>query len=200
MRQRVGIAAALARDPHVLIADEPSTALDVTTQKEILALLRVAPEVARGMGLILITHDLRVAFSMCDRIYVLYAGSVLEVAPAQALEHEPLPPLHARPPAVGAARRSPALPRLVAIPGSVADPDEVAGCCAFSPRCAWAAAGVSRCQRRRCARSATAGSPPASASTSCGTQMRRDARAGQPQRARRAAVEGPGGARLGRRT
>ena len=73
MRQRVGLAAALARDPDVLIADEPSTALDVTTQKEILALLASLQE-RRGMGLVLITHDLRVAFEHCDRIYVLYAG------------------------------------------------------------------------------------------------------------------------------
>jgi ABC-type glutathione transport system ATPase component len=70
MRQRVGIAAALARDPKLLIADEPSTALDVTTQREILALLKSLQR-SRGMGLIMITHDLRVAFGMCDRIYVL---------------------------------------------------------------------------------------------------------------------------------
>lgn len=79
MRQRVGIAAALAPDPKLLIADEPSTALDVTTQRDILALIKRIQE-AREMALILITHDLRVAFSMCDRIYVLYAGSLLEVA------------------------------------------------------------------------------------------------------------------------
>ena len=137
MRQRVGIAAALARDPRILIADEPSTALDVTTQKEILALLRSLQH-SRAMGLILITHDLRVAFSMCDRITVLYAGSVLEVAPAHALEQEPRHPytlglLLSEPP--GDRRLS----SLVAIPGSVADPDEVAGECAFSPRCVWAA-------------------------------------------------------------
>ena len=135
MRQRVGIAAALARDPRILIADEPSTALDVTTQKEILALLRSLQQ-SRGMGLILITHDLRVAFAMCDRIEVLYAGSVLEAAPAAALEREPLHPytlglLLSEPPGD---RR---LPELVAIPGAVADPDEVSEVCAFSPRCAW---------------------------------------------------------------
>ena len=91
MRQRVAIAAALARDPKILIADEPSTALDVTTQKEILALLKSLQEL-RGMGLVLITHDLRVAFSMCDRIHVLYAGSVLEVGRAASVETEPLHP------------------------------------------------------------------------------------------------------------
>jgi oligopeptide/dipeptide ABC transporter ATP-binding protein len=136
MRQRVGIAAALARDPEVLIADEPSTALDVTTQKEILALLRSIQE-HRGMGLILITHDLRVAFAMCDRIYVLYAGSMIEIAPAGELEREPLHPyshglLLSEPPA------DQRVNELVAIPGSVPTADEVKNCCTFAPRCRWA--------------------------------------------------------------
>ena len=136
MRQRVGIAAALASDPEMLIADEPSTALDVTTQKEILALLRSIQE-RRGMALVLITHDLRVAFSMCDRIYVLYAGSTLEVAPAPELERAPLHPyslalLLSEPPLD---RR---LEKLSAVEGVVPVPDEVAGSCPFAPRCAWA--------------------------------------------------------------
>ena len=76
MRQRVAIAAALARDPNLLIADEPSTALDVTTQKEVLELLRRIQQF-RGMGLVPITHDLRVAFSICQRVHVLYGGEVL---------------------------------------------------------------------------------------------------------------------------
>ena len=137
MRQRVGLAAALARDPDVLIADEPSTALDVTTQQEILALLG-SLQTSRGMGLILITHDLRVAFDRCDRVYVLYAGSLLEVAPARELEREPLHPytlglLLSEPPAD---RR---VPELVAIPGSVPAHDLVTDRCAFSTRCAWVA-------------------------------------------------------------
>jgi peptide/nickel transport system ATP-binding protein len=136
MRQRVGIAAALASDPEILIADEPSTALDVTTQKEILALLR-SIQVRRGMALVLITHDLRVAFSMCDRIYVLYAGSTLEVAPASELEQAPLHPyslalLLSEPPLD---RR---LAKLSAVEGAVPAPDDVAQSCPFSPRCAWA--------------------------------------------------------------
>ena len=130
MRQRVGIAAALASDPELLIADEPSTALDVTTQKEILALLRRVQE-ARGMGLVLITHDLRVAFSICRRIYVLYAGSVLEVAPAADLEREPLHPY-----TLGLLLSEPSVERrldeLAAIEGSVPAPDEVAGRCPFA--------------------------------------------------------------------
>ncbi|MDQ3734068.1 MAG: ABC transporter ATP-binding protein [Actinomycetota bacterium] len=136
MRQRVAIAAALAGDPRVLIADEPSTALDVTTQAEILALLKSLQE-SRSMGLILITHDLRVAFSSCDRLYVLYAGSLLEVGDASEVEAEPLHPytlglLLSEPPAD---RR---LSELVAIPGKVAEVDEVAGMCPLSPRCQWA--------------------------------------------------------------
>ena len=135
MRQRVGLAAALARDPHVLIADEPSTALDVTTQKEILALLGSLQE-DRGMGLVLITHDLRVAFERCDRVYVLYAGALLEVAPARELEQEPLHPY-----TLGLLLSEPAVDRrmseLVAIPGSVPAPDDVADRCAFSTRCVW---------------------------------------------------------------
>jgi peptide/nickel transport system ATP-binding protein len=137
MRQRVAIAASLARDPKVLIADEPSTALDVTTQREILALIK-SIQVARGMGLILITHDLRVAFAMCDRIYVLYAGALIEVGPSGAVEAEPLHPyshglLLSEPPPDHRVRE------LVAIPGSVPSPDEVAGSCTFAPRCRWAA-------------------------------------------------------------
>jgi peptide/nickel transport system ATP-binding protein len=137
MRQRVAIAAALARDPRVLIADEPSTALDVATQREILALIKAVQQ-ARGMALILITHDLRVAFAMCDRIYVLYAGTLVETAPAAALEAEPLHPyshglLLSEPPAEHR------VAELVSIPGSVPAPDQVAGSCVFAPRCQWAA-------------------------------------------------------------
>jgi peptide/nickel transport system ATP-binding protein len=136
MRQRVALAAALARDPDLLIADEPSTALDVTTQAEILALLRSVQQ-ARGMGLILITHDLRVAFTTCDRVYVLYAGSLLEIGRAQAIEHEPLHPY-----TLGLLLSEPSIEQkmgeLAAIPGSVPAPDDVADRCAFAPRCRWA--------------------------------------------------------------
>ena len=135
MRQRVGIAAAIARDPQVLIADEPSTALDVTTQREILARLRDVQR-GRGMGLILITHDLRVAFALCDRVLVLYAGSVLETASAEQMEAEPLHPY-----TLGLLLSDPPVDRrlshMAAIPGSVPAPDQIANTCAFSPRCQW---------------------------------------------------------------
>lgn len=136
MRQRVALAAALARDPDLLIADEPSTALDVTTQAEILELLSEAQQ-ARQMSLVLITHDLRVAFSVCDRVYVLYAGSVLEVGRAEALQRQPLHPythglLLSEPTATS--RQA----ELVSIEGTVPRPDDVDTQCAFAPRCSWA--------------------------------------------------------------
>ena len=135
MRQRVGIAAALAQDPDLLIADEPTTALDVTTQRAILARLRQLQQ-SRGMGLILITHDLRVAFSMCDRVEVLYAGGVLERGPAAGLGAQPLHPY-----TLGLLRSEPPgdrrVERLPAISGSVPDPDEVSNQCVFAPRCEW---------------------------------------------------------------
>ena len=89
MCQRVALAAALARDPDLLIADEPSTALDVTTQAEIMRLLQRAQK-QRGMSLILITHNLRLAFSTCDRIAVLYAGSLVETGRTVDVEAQPV--------------------------------------------------------------------------------------------------------------
>ncbi|MCU1493831.1 MAG: transporter,ATP-binding protein [Acidimicrobiaceae bacterium] len=136
MRQRVALAAALASDPALLVADEPSTALDVTTQAEVLELLR-STQVARGMGLVLITHDLRVAFSVCARVYVLYAGSVLESAPANELDREPLHPY-----SLGLLVSDPPVDRRVSplpmIEGSVPSPGDVTNQCNFAARCAWA--------------------------------------------------------------
>jgi peptide/nickel transport system ATP-binding protein len=137
MQQRVGLAAALGGDPELLIADEPTTALDVTTQAEILDLLgRLQSE--RGMGVVLITHDLRVAFGVCDRIYVLYAGTLLEEGDAAAMEREPLHPY-----TLGLILSEPSAERrqssLVAIEGAVPAADDVAGQCPFAPRCRWAA-------------------------------------------------------------
>ena len=137
MRQRVALAAALAGDPQLLLADEPSTALDVTTQAEILDLLRRTQE-ARGMSLILITHDLRVAFSVCDRIFVLYAGSVLELGNARDVQSAPMHPY-----THGLLLSEPTAHRrqteLRSIEGTVPRPDDVADRCAFAPRCRWVA-------------------------------------------------------------
>jgi peptide/nickel transport system ATP-binding protein len=137
MRQRVGLASALASDPTVLVADEPSTALDVTTQREILRLIRSTQE-ARGMSVVLITHDLRVAFSVCDRVYVLYAGQLLEVGTAAELEHNPSHPYtHALLAAEPLLEHR--LERLPAIPGAVPRAEAVRGQCAFAARCRFTA-------------------------------------------------------------
>lgn len=91
MCQRVALAAALANDPAILLADEPTTALDATTQHEVLELLRRIQR-DRGMSLIFITHDLRVAFSLCDRVTVMYAGSIMEASAADEMGRDPLHP------------------------------------------------------------------------------------------------------------
>jgi len=135
MRQRVAIAAALGGDPELLIADEPTTALDVSTQDAVLRLLEQL-RVERGMALVLITHDLRVAFDVCDRVIVMYAGSVLEQAPAATLHEAPRHPytsgLIATEPAVDRWTR-----QIPVLPGTVPSPDSVAHTCAFADRCSW---------------------------------------------------------------
>jgi oligopeptide/dipeptide ABC transporter ATP-binding protein len=133
MRQRVMIAMALACEPELLIADEPTTALDVTIQAQILELLgRLVRE--RGMALLLITHDLGVIRALCERAVVLYAGQVAEAAPVAALFAEPRHPytagLAASIPRIGERRR-----RLPQIQGAPPDPISIPPACPFSPRC-----------------------------------------------------------------
>ncbi|RSM96510.1 ABC transporter ATP-binding protein [Nonomuraea sp. WAC 01424] len=134
MRQRVGLACALAAAPRILVADEPTTALDATTQREVLALIRRIQR-ERDMTFLLITHDLRLAFSMCDRVVVMYAGRVMEVGRAAELREEQRHPytralLAAEPPAD---RRLSVIP---SVPGSVPAHDAVDGRCGFADRCA----------------------------------------------------------------
>ncbi|MFI6121975.1 ABC transporter ATP-binding protein [Streptomyces sp. NPDC051064] len=137
MRQRVATAAALAGDPDLLIADEPTTALDAANQRAVLDLLRGLLE-RRGMGLLLITHDLSVAFSTCDRVYVLYAGAVLEQGRAADLRRAPRHPYTA---SLLAAEPSPHIrhPRLPTVPGSVPPPGDRTTGCPFADRCPHAA-------------------------------------------------------------
>ncbi|MFE7331845.1 ABC transporter ATP-binding protein [Streptomyces sp. NPDC057565] len=133
MLQRVVIAAALAADPRLLLADEPTTALDVSTQAEVIAILaRLRRE--RGMGMLFVTHDLDLAGAICDRIYVLYAGQVMETQPTQGLFRTPRHPytaalLGSRPHLDG-----PAI-RLDAISGLPLSLDQAVPGCPFAPRC-----------------------------------------------------------------
>ncbi|SEB04035.1 ABC transporter ATP-binding protein [Variovorax sp. YR216] len=136
MRQRVMIALALACNPEVLIADEPTTALDVTIQAQILDLIkRLQKEL--GMGVVMITHDLGVVAESCDSVVVMYAGRKVEEADVQELFDRPLHPytraLMASMPSMNT--RS---PRLTEIPGLVPSPLEPRRGCAFAARCSLA--------------------------------------------------------------
>jgi oligopeptide/dipeptide ABC transporter ATP-binding protein len=134
MLQRVMIAAALLTEPALLLADEPTTALDVTTQAEVMAIL---DELRRGygLGMLFITHDLELAAAICDRTVVMYAGQVVEVRESALLHSDPLHPYTA---ALAAARPDieQRASRLRAIPGRPLSAFEApAGQCAFAPRC-----------------------------------------------------------------
>jgi peptide/nickel transport system ATP-binding protein len=141
MRQRVMIALALACNPEVLIADEPTTALDVTIQAQILALLRGLQE-RLGMGIVLITHDLGVVAETCDRVVVMYAGRKVEEATTVDLFDRPLHPytraLMASMPSLNTNAA-----RLAEIPGLVPAPRDLGRGCAFAPRCSLA---MARCR------------------------------------------------------
>ena len=138
MRQRVMIALALACDPELLIADEPTTALDVTIQAQILELLKQLQH-EFGMGVVLITHDLGVVAESCDRVVVMYAGHKVEEAEVQDLFDRPLHPytraLMLSMPSMNTRSR-----RLAEIPGMVPAPHELGRGCAFAARCPYAQA------------------------------------------------------------
>ena len=149
MRQRVMLAMALACDPAVLIADEPTTALDVTVQAQILERLRDA-KAQRGLALLLITHDLGVVAETCERVLVMYAGRLVEDSTVEALFENPAHPytrglldsMPARAAAAWAGVGS--RPRLTSIPGSVPALGEWPSGCRFRTRCARA---TERCER-----------------------------------------------------
>nr|WP_314070105.1 ABC transporter ATP-binding protein [uncultured Roseococcus sp.] len=136
MRQRVMIAMALACSPRLLIADEPTTALDVTVQAQILDLLRDL-QAETGMSIILITHDLGVIAEMADDVAVMYAGRVVERTTARALFEDPQHPY-----ALGLLGSIPRLDedreRLLAIQGTVPPPFALPPGCRFNPRCPFA--------------------------------------------------------------
>jgi oligopeptide/dipeptide ABC transporter ATP-binding protein len=133
MAQRVMIAMALACVPELLIADEPTTALDVTIQAQILDLMRNLGS-KMDTSIILITHDLGVVAEMCDRVDVMYAGRIVEEAPVVELFESPKHPytvgLIASTPVLGEADRE-----LLGIPGSVPNLVDLPPGCKFAPRC-----------------------------------------------------------------
>ena len=134
MRQRVMIAMALLCQPQVLIADEPTTALDVTIQAQILELLADLQE-RHGTAIVLITHDLGVVAGMADRVHVMYAGRLVESADTSSLFARPLHPytegLLASIPSFDGDPSEP----LASIPGQPPDLVELPPGCAFEPRC-----------------------------------------------------------------
>ncbi len=141
MRQRAMIAMALSTGPALLIADEPTTALDVTTQAQILELM-TGLKAELGMAVMLITHNLGVVAETCDRVVVMYLGEVMERADADALFHDPLHPytraLLKSIPLLGRGKGD----RLDPIKGSVPDPYNRPEGCTFHSRCPQAKAGV----------------------------------------------------------
>jgi len=127
------IAIALVLDPKVLIADEPTTALDVTIQAQILELIRAEQE-RRQLAVLLITHNLAVVSQVADRVAVMYAGEIVEEAPASEIFGNPRHPytqglLSSIPSAAGESRH------LYTIPGRVPDPRALPPACLFAPRC-----------------------------------------------------------------
>jgi oligopeptide/dipeptide ABC transporter ATP-binding protein len=158
--QRVMIATALLTRPRLLLADEPTTALDVTTQAEVMAILDGLRR-EYHLAMLFITHDLDLAAAVCDRTAVMYAGQIVEVSSSARLHDDPLHPYTA---ALGAARPSvdSTADRLVAIPGRPLSAFEApADACAFASRCPFVQdpcvearpslleldAGLSRCVR-----------------------------------------------------
>lgn len=133
MQQRVMIAMALASEPKLLVADEPTTALDVTIQAQILDLLRDLKQ-RLGMAILLITHNLGIVGDIADRVAVMYAGQIVELAPARELLRRPLHPytkalMASVPKLQGEAKR------LTAIPGNVPRIGNFPAGCRFAPRC-----------------------------------------------------------------
>jgi peptide/nickel transport system ATP-binding protein len=154
LRQRAMIATALCCGPRILIADEPTTALDVTTQAQILALLREL-QAREGMAIVLITHNLGVVAELCDEVVVMYLGRVVERGPVDAIFHAPRHPytraLLRSIPSVHAPVRT----KLPAIAGALPHPYRRPAGCPFHPRCPETMAGT--CERHEPELTALAG-------------------------------------------
>ena len=144
MRQRVVIALALCAEPELIIADEPTTALDVSVQAQIIALIKRLGR-DHGTAVMLVTHDMGVIAETCDRVAVMYAGRVAEIGPVQEVIRNPLHPY-----AKGLMGAIPTLAgedkRLVQIPGSMPRLSAIPPGCSFNPRCGFA---FDRCRSDR---------------------------------------------------
>ncbi|MDR2566094.1 MAG: ABC transporter ATP-binding protein [Bifidobacteriaceae bacterium] len=145
MRQRAMIAMAMALRPEILVADEPTTALDVTIQDQILRLMRRLQD-ENGTSILLITHDLAVVAGLCSRVIVMYGGLIMEEAPTEKLFAQPMHPY-----TMGLLASLPALrggqgDRLESIPGSPPDMTDPGEGCPFAPRCKYARV---RCEQAR---------------------------------------------------
>jgi len=144
MRQRVVIALALAASPKLVIADEPTTALDVSIQAQIISLLRKLCK-EKQTAVMLVTHDMGVIAEAADRIAVMYAGRLIEVGPVEQVLHQPSHPytqgLMSSIPSLGAR-----VEKLNQIDGSMPRLDSIPDGCAFNPRCSQSGA---RCRRER---------------------------------------------------
>ena len=144
MRQRVVIALALCAEPELIIADEPTTALDVSVQAQIIALIKRLGR-DHGTAVMLVTHDMGVIAETCDRVAVMYAGRVAEIGPVQDVVQNPLHPY-----AKGLMGAIPTLAgeekRLLQIPGSMPRLSAIPPGCSFNPRCAFA---FDRCRVER---------------------------------------------------
>ena len=153
MRQRIIIAAAMLLSPQIIIADEPTTALDVTVQAQILELIRSLKEEPYGTSIMLISHDIGVIAQLCERMIVMYAGTMVETGPTAQILSEPMHPytvgLLDAIPSVRTQRR-----KLASIPGTLPNPATRLGGCAFRDRCSMA---VPECWVRRPPLSATGG-------------------------------------------
>ena len=142
MQQRAMIAMGLALEPELLIADEPTTALDVTVQAQVIRLLREI-RAEHGTSILFITHDLGLAADFCDRVYVMYAGRIVEEGPVEGIFAAPRHPYTAALMAATPSVLDPA-ERLDAIPGQVPAAGELITGCVFRPRCAHADAACSK--------------------------------------------------------
>ena len=144
MRQRVGIAIALSCNPRLLIADEPTTALDVTIQAQVLDLIRNLKR-ELNTSMLIITHDLGVVNEVCDRVAIMYAGCIQECGSIKMVFKNPLHPY-----TLGLFGAIPNLDddveRLQPIPGMMPDPSNLPKGCAFAPRCAYC---CDRCKEAR---------------------------------------------------